>query len=145
MNSKLSKKTGKLILIIGCIALIGSLIILSYSIEYSLAFNNTSILHINLHDNFASLFNLILIGLFILLIISGAILSYGIDLLKIKKILIKFFISLLFILEVGLAYATTHLIILWIHLSEIANLGYSLAIILSIILIDILRDKLKKN
>jgi len=136
------KEIGKIMLIGGYSILVVALMIFIYSLEYQLALQDTSILKINLADNFGSGLNLLFIYLFIVIIIAGHILYSPPNFSSIKKISRKLLVAILFILEVGLSSLLTYLIVLGGHLSERANIGYLIAILISIFLIDNIRSKI---
>ena len=129
------KNLGIIIMFIGYFLLILGIIKFVYDLEYKLAFEEKSILHISLLDNFANINSLIMVWVIIMIIFIGY-LTYSnvLTLEKIKRMLKNILKSLLFIFEVILASMIIYLVVLWKHLSEKVNIGYLIAIIFSIIL-----------
>lgn len=147
MIQKNKRIIGLALLVLGYFLLAIAFFMFIYNLEYKLAFENKSILHINLSDTFTNFSSAIMIWTFILIILLGYLMYYGKDAFNLKDIGKKILVATLFIIEVGLASILTYLVVLWKHLYEKINFGYLMGIILGIILIDNLRRKIfsKKN
>lgn len=137
----------KTIFIVGYILLIIILIYLYYKIEYILAFENTSILHLDgsKYQKFSYFFYILIFA--VVLIFFGSfknkIINKKYYLRKSFKMIFYYALNaLLFFIEVAISGLIVYLLILSKHLTEELNIFYSLVLFLSLIAIIYLQKEL---